>query len=54
MGENAEMQIGIFVKNLPLGLHIRPEMLGNEVRIGTSLGSVLADNLSTARPRILQ
>ena len=47
MAKNAEMEIGIFIKDRPFDLHTRAEMLGYKLCISAGLLGVLADKLAT-------
>ena len=54
MAKNAEMEIGIFIKDRPFDLYTRAEMLGDKLRISTGLLSVSADELTTGRAGLFE
>ena len=54
VAKNAEMQVRIFIQNLPLGIYIRSEMLGHECPVCAGFFSKLANALTTSRAGILE
>jgi hypothetical protein len=51
MAKNAEMEIGIFIKDRPFDLSIWAEMLGYKLWISAGFFGVTADQLTTGRAR---
>jgi hypothetical protein len=54
VAENAEMKVGILVKNRAFRIHIGAEVPSNEVPIGTRLLGTLANVLATGPAGILE
>ena len=53
MGEDAEVQIRIFIEDFPFGILSRAEMRGDKFRVGAGFFGVLADAVRGRRGRDL-